>query len=57
MSAEEKEKQEKASLLEIKDSFKKIIIVKDGLPVRRDESGIITMDLFDFLLNAESLGD
>ena len=52
-----KEKQEKASLLEIKDSFKKIIIVKDGLPVRRDESGIITMDLFDFLLNAESLGD
>ena len=57
MSAEEKEKQEKVSLLEIKDSFKKIIIVKDGLPVRRDESGIITMDLFDFLLNAESLGD
>ena len=57
MSAEEKEKQEKASLLEIKDSFKKIIIVKDGLPVRRDESGIITMNLFDFLLNAESLGD
>ena len=57
MSAEEKDKQEKASLLEIKDSFKKIIIVKDGLPVRRDESGIVTMDLFDFLLNAESLGD
>lgn len=55
LPSEEKIRQEKASLLEIKDSFKKIIIVKDGLPVRRDRDGIVTMDVFDFLMNEDSL--
>ncbi|MGP1528777.1 MAG: hypothetical protein ACTTI3_00300 [Treponema sp.] len=42
-------------MLGIEDSFKKIIVVKDSLPVRRDETGIITMGIFDFLLTEHAL--
>lgn len=52
---EVKEQQEKASLLNIQDSFKKIIIVKDTIKVKRDENGITTMSIYDFLLNEHSL--
>lgn len=52
---EAKEKQEKASLLQINDFFKKIILVKDVMNVRRDEYGITTMNIYDFLLNDNSL--
>ena len=52
---EEKIKQEKASLLNVNDSFKKIIIVKDITKVQRDENGITTINLYDFLLNEDSL--
>lgn len=52
---EEKRKQEMASLLRINDSFKKIIIVKDDIKPWRDENGILTMGLLDFLMNADSL--
>lgn len=51
----EKTNQEKASLLNIDDSFKKIIIVKDRIKPFLDENGILTINLFDFLLNMESL--
>ena len=46
---------ERKSLSCINDSFKKIIITKDSLPIRRDESGFVIMDLFDFLLDFDSL--
>lgn len=52
---EEKRKQEMRSLLRINDSFKKIIIVKDDIKPWRDENGILTMGLLDFLMNADSL--
>ena len=52
---EEKELQEKRPLVRIHDSFRKIVIVNDNLPVRRDEAGVTTMSLFDFLLNENSL--
>jgi len=52
---EEKVKQEKASLVRVNDSFKKIILVKDVMNVRRDEDGITTMSVYDFLLNKDSL--
>ena len=52
---ENKTKQEKASLLNVDDSFKKLVIVNDTLNVRRDEHGITTMNLYDFLLNENSL--
>ena len=52
---EEKRKQEMGSLLRIHDSFKKIIIVKGDIKPWRDENGILTMGLLDFLMNANSL--
>lgn len=51
----EKEIQESRSLTNINDSFKKIIIVKDHIMPRRNEEGILTIGLFDFLLNENSL--
>lgn len=51
----EKQIQEKSSLLNVNDSFKKIVIVKDVVNVTRDESGITTMSIYDFLLNEDSL--
>ena len=50
----EKEEQEQLSLQNISDSFKKIIIVKDG-PTHYNESGILILNLFDFLLKENSL--
>ncbi len=46
---------EKRGLRRIDDSFKKIIVTKDSLPIRRDEYGFMIIDLFDFLLNEDSL--
>ena len=55
MPTEEKRIQEKASLVNINDSFKKIIVVKDVINVTRDEDGITTMSIYDFLLKENSL--
>ena len=52
---EEKITQEKTPLLNVGDSFKKIIIVHDTLNIRRDDNGITTMNIYDFLLNESSL--
>lgn len=51
----EKEAQEKNSLVNIRDFFKKIIVVRDDIQRKRDENGIITMGICDFLLDEESL--
>ena len=51
----EKLEQEKASLINIDDSFKKIIVVKDRIKPSLDEHGILTINLFDFLLDMNSL--
>ncbi len=51
----EKELQESRSLININDSFKKIIVVKDDIMPRRNEEGILTIGLFDFLLNENSM--
>ena len=50
-----KEKQERKSLLNINDSFKKVIILGDVSKPRMDDNGIITMGIFYFLLNEDSL--
>ncbi len=55
MDTPEKQAQEKNSLLNIKDFFKKIIIVKDDIKRKRDENGIVTMSIFDFLLDESSI--
>lgn len=49
--------QEKKSLSNIDDSFKKIIIVKDNIKTRVDNNGIVTMGLYYFLLNKNSLDE
>ena len=50
-----KEIQERKSLVNIKDSFKKIIIVNDMSKPRIDDTGIIVMGIYYFLLNENSL--
>ena len=55
MSVPEKEAQEKRPFLRFNDSFKKIILVRENIKVRRDENGIVTMGLLYFLLTPNSL--
>ena len=50
----EKEEQEQQSLSKITDSFKKIIIVKDG-PTHYNENGILILNLFEFLIDQDSI--
>lgn len=51
----EKAAQEERPLKNVPDSFKKIIVVKDNIMLRRDDNGITTMGLKQFLLNPHSL--
>lgn len=55
MPTDAKERQESASLLNIDDSFRKIIIVKDYIKPKRNEEGIVIIGLIDFLLNSDLL--
>lgn len=50
-----KREQEQRSLLKTDDAFKKIIVTKDALAPLYNEKGILTMNIFDFLLNPNSL--
>lgn len=51
----EKVTQEERPLKNVPDSFKKIIVVKDNIMLRRDDNGITTMGLKQFLLDPNSL--
>ena len=55
ISDPDKRAQESRSLSEIDDHFAKIIIVKDATGVGHERNGIITMGLFDFLLEGSHL--
>lgn len=55
MPDEEKIRQEEASLRRVDDSFKKIIVLGQDILVKRNEAGITTMGIYDFLLNPDSL--
>ena len=55
MDTDEKIQQERASLLRVDDSFKKIIVLGEETPILRDEAGITTIGIFDFLLKENSL--
>lgn len=52
---EEKRSQEIRPFRKIDDSFKKIVITKDIVPTHYDEYGILTLNIYDFLLNPKSL--
>lgn len=55
MPTAEKMEQEQRSLVKIDDSFKKIIITKDTPTPTYNEAGILVMNVYDFLLNDNSL--
>lgn len=50
-----KDAQEKASLLQVGDNFQKIVLVRDTIRKSRDNDGITTMSVYDFLLDPDSL--
>lgn len=52
---EAKRAQEIRPFRKIDDSFKKIIITKDVVPPYYDEYGILTLNIYDFLLDPKSL--
>lgn len=55
MATEEKIRQEMASLRNIDDSFKKIVIIGSHQPLYKNEYGFTIMSVYDFLLNENSL--
>ncbi|MBO4438482.1 MAG: ATP-binding protein [Spirochaetaceae bacterium] len=55
ISADEKKKQETASLFRISDMFKKVVIQKQDVVPHFDEDGILICSLKDFLLKTEEL--
>ena len=55
MNDEEKQQNEQAPLTKVNDSFKKIIITGEEGLVHRNEQGITTMSIYDFLLNPNAL--
>lgn len=55
MASPEKAGQEKKSLNKLNDSFRKFIIIKDDIKTSIDDNGLITMGIYDFLLNEKSL--
>lgn len=52
---EAKRAQEIRPFYKIDDSFKKIIITKDVVPPYYDEYGILTLNIYDFLLDPKSI--
>ena len=55
MTTPEKQAQEERPLNAIGDSFKKIIVVRDNIKVRRNDMGIVTIGIRNFLLDENSL--
>ena len=52
---EAKRTQEIRPFRKIDDSFKKIVVTKDIVPAHYDEYGILTVNIYDFLLDPECL--
>lgn len=55
LPTQEKTEKEYASLLHINDSFQKIVIVGGLVPSYQNDEGIILMNIFDFLMNENSI--
>ena len=51
----EKRDQEQRPLLKVDDGFKKVIVTKEGFEPHYNENGILMMNVYDFLLNQDSL--
>jgi predicted AAA+ superfamily ATPase len=57
MSDPAKAASEHRPLLGVRDSFKKIIVIRDDIKPRRNEDGIVTIGIRNFLLNENSLDE
>lgn len=55
LSSEEKREQELRSLNSIDDSFLKFVITEDAVKRYQDENGVVFMDIYEFLLDENSL--
>ena len=55
MLSKEKQTQEKKSLININDSFKKIIIINDIFRAHYDDNGFLLISLKEFLLDLDAL--
>ena len=55
MPTKDKEKLERRSLINIADNFRKVIVVKDDIKRKIDDDGVVTIGLFDFLLDEQSI--
>ena len=55
LSDEAKRTQEVRPFRKIDDSFRKIIITRDMVPTHYDEYGILTVNIYDFLLDPKCL--
>ena len=51
----DKWEQETRPYRKIDDSFKKIVITRDMVPAQYDERGILTLNVYDFLLVASAI--
>ena len=52
---EEKREQELRSLMNISDNFQKFVITEDPIKRYQDENGVVFMNIYEFLLDIESL--
>lgn len=52
---EDKRAQETRPFAKIDDSFKKIVVTRDMIPTQYDERGILTVNVYDFLLDPDLL--
>lgn len=55
LPTEEKREKEERPLIHIPDSFRKILVVRDDTMLKRDDRGIVTMGILEFLLDRNSL--
>ena len=55
LPTDEKRAQEERPLLGVRDAFKKIVVVRDNIMLKRDDRGVTTMGLKEFLLDPDSL--
>ena len=55
ISDEEKREQELASMKNVKDAFKRIVIMRDDIMPYHDDNGFLVVGLLDFLLNPNSM--
>ena len=55
LDSDDKKEQELRPLMNVNDFFKKIVITKDGVNVWRNDDGITFMNIYEFLLNEDSL--